>query len=852
VVIQTPDQRLRVFVSSTLGELADERRAVARAISALRLTPVMFELGARPHPPQDVYRAYLDQSDVFIGLYWQRYGFVADGMTVSGLEDEFELAAGLPRLMYVKVPAPDREPRLADLLSRVAQHSSYRSFRRPAELARLVRDDLATLLSERFAAPRADPGPPPRPRSLPVATTSLVGRDQTVADVVALVADPAARLVTLTGPSGVGKTRLALAVAGHEGDQLPADRLFVSLAAVSRPDLALTKIGHALQAQVGTASPLDALVEQIGDGRWLLILDNVEQVVDVATDLDELLHRCPGVTVLATSLRVLQLRAEREFPVSPLPFPSDAGSRLDELWASPAVELFVDRAQAVRPDFALTTANAASVAEICRLLAGLPLAIELAAARTRILDPELLLARLSMSLDALGTAPVDAPDRQHTLRATVDWSIGLLDPAERSLLESMAVFVDGWPMPAAAEVAAVREDRALDLTEALIRHSLVVAEATEAGSRCRMLSPIRAFVAERLAARMDTVDIGRRHAEWFWRLATQADAPLRGVHQNVWADRLQVESANIAAAVRWYLDHDKRPLPHLFRVLSLFWILRDHLAEARTWVDQMLPIADSLDPLVRVELLCSAAIVITDVGDDTAAPAAHQRLAPAWEAIKDTDPFLYALSGFTLAGLSAIEGDVDHAVETARAAMDQLREMDEPFWTALGMLQVGFLEIIVGRLDDARDHLLEVRQRAAQFDSTWLSAWTGAALGNLAIMQGRPDEAAELLDESLRWSVAAHTPRTITLCVAAYSRLALALGEPERAALLAGAADGLRQRAGLRPWPRLRQGDLELMGTIRRALDAGRFDEAFATGTGLRQHEAVSAIQRWRGIAMDA
>jgi ATP/maltotriose-dependent transcriptional regulator MalT len=178
--------------------------------------------------------------------------------------------------------------------------------------------------------------------------------------------------------------------------------------------------------------------------------------------------------------------------------------------------------------------------------------------------------------------------------------------------------------------------------------------------------------------------------------------------------------------------------------------------------------------------------------------------------------------------------------------------MDEPFWTALGMLQVGFLEIIVGRLDDARDHLLEVRQRAAQFDSTWLSAWTGAALGNLAIMQGRPDEAAELLDESLRWSVAAHTPRTITLCVAAYSRLALALGEPERAALFAGAADGLRRRAGLRPWPRLRQGDLELMGTIRRALDAGQFDEAFATGTGLRQHEAVSAIQRWRGIAVDA
>jgi hypothetical protein len=407
-------------------------------------------------------------------------------------------------------------------------------------------------------------------------------------------------------------------------------------------------------------------------------------------------------------------------------------------------------------------------------------------------------------------------------------------------------------VPAAAEIAAVDENRALDLTEALIRHSLVVVEATEAGSRCRMLGPIRVFVAERLAARPDTVDIGRRHAEWFSRLAVQADAPLRGVHQNVWADRLQVEAANIAAAVRWYLEHDRRPLPHLFRVLSLFWILRDHLAEARTWVDQMLPIADSMDPLVRVELLWSAAIVITDVGDDTAAPAARQRLAPAWEAMKDMDPFLYALSALTMAGLSAIEGDLNGALDAARVSTDQLRTMDEPFWTALGMLQVGFLEIVMGRFDDALDHLLEVRQRAARFDSTWLGAWTGGALGNLAIIQGRLDEAVELLDESLRWSVAARTPRTITLCVAAYSRLALALGEPEQAALLAGAADGLRRRAGLRPWPSLRQGELEQMGTIRRALDAGRFDEAFTTGTGLRQQEAVSAIQQWRGIAMDA
>jgi ATP/maltotriose-dependent transcriptional regulator MalT len=266
----------------------------------------------------------------------------------------------------------------------------------------------------------------------------------------------------------------------------------------------------------------------------------------------------------------------------------------------------------------------------------------------------------------------------------------------------------------------------------------------------------------------------------------------------------------------------------------------------------MLPVADSLDSLQQAELLWSAAIVITDVGDDTAAPPARQRLTLASAAIEDTDPYLHALSELAIAGLSAIEGDVDRALDAARTSTDQLLTTDEPFWTALGMLQVGFLEIIVGRLDDALDHLLEVRRRAAQFDTTWLSAWTGAALGNLAILQARPDDAADLLDEALRWSVTAHTPRTITLCVAAYSRLALALGEPELAALLAGAADGLRRRAGLRPWPSLRQGEMELLGTIRRALDPNRFDEAFATGAGLRIKEAVYEIQRWRGIAIDA
>src|SRR5215475_636001 len=467
MAIRTPDQRLRVFVSSTLDELAEERRAVSRAISALRLTPVMFELGARPHPPQDLYRSYLAQSDVFIGLYWQRYGWVGPGMDISGLEDEFDQSRTMPRLLFVKAPAPDREPRMAALLARIQDEASasYRTFRTPAELARLVRDDLAVLLSEQFAAARSPAAERPRagargPRPLPADMTSLVGREQDIGEVASLLGPPGARLVTLTGPGGIGKTRLAVAIGERLRGHFGGGTVFVPLAAVTDPGLVLPSIGRAVGVDVaGTGAPLDFLIELFGDDPWLLILDNLEQVVEAGGDLDELLARCRGVAILATSRTVLGLRAEQEYPVPPLPLPPAADAApVGELTASPAVALFVDRARAVRPGFALTQGNAAAVAEICRRLEGLPLAIELAAARTRLLDPRALLDRLAGSLDALGTGAADLPERQRTLRATVEWSVGLLDDAERSLLEITAVFVGGWTIEAAAQVASLEED----------------------------------------------------------------------------------------------------------------------------------------------------------------------------------------------------------------------------------------------------------------------------------------------------------------------------------------------------------------------------------------------------------
>ena len=853
-VILTPDQRVRVFISSTLEELAAERAAARRAIARLHLVPVWYESGARPHPPRSMYQAYLQQSQVFVGIYWQQYGWVAPEMQISGLEDEYRLAAGKPMLLYLKRPAPEQEPRLTAMIEdiRAAGTVSYRTFATPRELERLLAHDLAVVLSERFAGAAIGAGaelPAGRgPRPLPTGTTSLVGREQAVDELAGLLARPDVRLVTLTGPGGVGKTRLALAVGERAGGRFGSGAVFVPLAGVTTPELVVGGIGRAVGADLaGTGAPLQALAEQLGDGAWLLILDNLEQVIDAARDLDELLARCPGVVIVATSRTVLGLRAEREYPVPPLPLPLPTGPpatamALQELAASPAVALFVDRARAVRPDFALTEGNASAVVAICRRVDGLPLAIELAAARTRLLDPDALLDRLSESLDALGTGAVDVPERQRTLRATVEWSVGLLDDAERSLLETMAVFADGWTVEAAAEVAGLAEDRAFDLTEALARHSLVQPDRTEHGPRLQMLETIRAFVAERLADRSDAAEVARRHADYYRALAGQADELLRHAGQREWADRLQAEAGNLAAAVRWYLAHDPGPLPHLFRVLWLFWELRDDLGQVRAWVEQLLPTADTLDPHARAELLWTAAVTAAEVGDDPAALAARQRLEPLLDQVGD--PYLRALCHLALAWISSIGEDLDGALREASAILAEFRGQDAPVWIALSAgLTLGSVETTVGRYDDALGHLTEVRDLADRSDNQWMAAISRVLLGTLALARGQAEEARALLDEALGLSLAARSTRSVTLCLAALARWALVVGDPERAALVAGAAEGLRRRAGLRAWPMERQGEADVVDQVRQALGDDHFDQVFATGTRLTQRDAVAAAR---------
>ena len=452
-VIRTPDQRVRVFVSSALPELAPERQAVRDAVTRLRLVPVLFEPGARPEPPRQVYGAYLAQSQVFVGVYWQSYGWIAPGEQVSGLEDEYLMAAGLPRLLYVKSPAPDRDPRLAAMLDRIREAAdvSYQHFATAADLQRLVENDLAQLLSERFGL--ADlPGSPAMQAAgmagtLPEPATPLVGRDQEAEAISDLVVREGVRLVTLTGPGGVGKSRLALEAARRLGSGFRDGARFVDLSAVPAADLVAPAIAAGLGLSTSGGRLLSDLESYLQSRQLLLVLDNFEQVTGAAPLVTTLLGAAPGLVALVTSRTVLRVSGEHEFPVPTLPVPQ-AGT--DEDLASTghyaSVRLFAERAHAAAADFELTSDNAGAVAEICRRLDGLPLAIELAAARVRMLPPQALLARLDDRLRLLTGGARDLPERQQTLRSTLDWSFDLLSLPEQALFACLGVFAGSFDL----------------------------------------------------------------------------------------------------------------------------------------------------------------------------------------------------------------------------------------------------------------------------------------------------------------------------------------------------------------------------------------------------------------------
>jgi predicted ATPase len=589
--IRTPDQRLRVFVSSTLGELAEERTAVRTAVEQLRLTPIMFELGARPHPPQALYRSYLEQSDVFVGIYWQSYGWVAPEMSVSGLEDEYERSAGLPRLVYVKRPAPDIEPRLTALLGRLKDEdtTSYKSFRTAAELHDLVLDDLAVLLTERFTDVDREASPGEVRTNLPVPASSFVGRQQLRGELRGLLRSGRARLVTLTGAGGAGKTRLAIETAADLVPEFGDGVFFVDLSAEHEPDRIFAAIVRTVPLPGGSEDPpREALERGLRNARVLLVLDNFEQVMDAAVGLSELLEHCRRLTVLVTSREALRVRGEVLVAVPPLSLPERETVTVDEAAGSEAVSLFVERAAALVPGFALTDRNATDVAAICALLDGLPLGIELAAARVTLFAVDELRARLEQRLDELGTGPRDLPERQQTLRRAIEWSTELLRDGDRAVLAALSVFTGARIPDVEAVIERVPSLGEIDVVDSLgsLVDKNLVRNAPARGGRPRlsMLRTIRAYAAEQLASRPQVAAaVQRAHAEHYTKLAHEWRRGFDPSRRADELDVLSVELGNLQTAWSyWVREGDVARLGDL---LELLWGYYDQQGNYREAVD---------------------------------------------------------------------------------------------------------------------------------------------------------------------------------------------------------------------------------------------------------------------------
>jgi predicted ATPase len=775
-MIRTPDQRVRVFVSSTLQELAAERRAVRDAVTSLRLVPVMFEMGAQPYPPRPVYRAYLAQSQVFVGIYWQSYGSVAPGEEVSGLEDEYRLSAGLPRLIYVKSPAPDREPRLAEMLARIRDEGdvSYQRFSDPAELPQLVGNDLAVLLSERFEMSRsrevaADDAP--LAGALPAPATPLLGREREAAAVEDLVVREGARLVTLTGPGGVGKSRLAVEAARRLGPGFADGVRFVELASVSSADLVAAAVATGLGLTTTGGKLVADLESYLRARQLLLVLDNFEQVVGAAPLLAELLGAAPGVVVLVTSRVVLRLSGEHEFPVPPLPVPP-AGSSPDpeELQRYASVGLFLQRAHAAAPGFELTGGNAEAVAEICRRLDGLPLAIELAAARVRLLPPPALLARLDHRFSLLTGGARDLPERQRTLRNTLDWSYGLLSASEQALFARLGVFASPFSLTAAQAVGADSPDQGLatapgpvlDALGSLVDSSLVQAD-TRGEPRFALLETIREYALERLGDG-DGREAYDRHAAYFLALAEPAAAELAGPEQLTWLDRLETERDDLLAAMSWLVDQG--PLDqatHLFWVTWKFWWLRGHTTELARLGDDFAASSERLPPDQRTIALSAAGYILISNGDQAKAETLFGQSLPLYRQVSGQLAVVLTATVLGVLGyLAALRRDYPRATDLLSESQALLREVGDDDLTGYDRLQ----------------HTLTI-------------ALADNFLGQVRLSQGDNDAAARLFTDGL--TVARRAQDRISLLVSLYDLALTSLAQGN----LAGAAGHLKEGLAL-------------------------------------------------------
>jgi len=715
-----------------------------------------------------------------------------------------------------------------------------------------------------------------RPNNLPTQLTSFVGREQELATTVGLLRG--ARLLTLTGPGGTGKTRLALQLAAAVADEHPDGTWYVPLEPLRDPDLVVATVARTLGVFPRPTEPaLDAVASAIGERRMLLVLDNFEQVIEAAGDVGRLLRACPAVRVVVTSRAVLHVAGEQEYVVPGLPAPPDT-SRLsrvelenlpaalrhpdpETLGQYEAVRLFIARAVAVRPGFRVTNENAPAVAGICARLHGMPLAIELAAARVKLLAPGQILERLEGQLGILTSTARDLPDRQRTLRGAIAWSCDLLDEPHRQLLARLSVFRGGWDLEAAESVAgwpvagsvAGSPVDVLDGLAALVDQSLARSHEADGEVRFDMFETIREFAAEMLAVAGETEAVGEAHARVFLDVAERAAPHLQGADQRPWLDRLERDHDNLRAALAWYL---RRPDPdlaaRLAHALWRFWQQRGYLVEARRTVDGMTARGWDLAPRSRARLAETLGGIAYWQADLPVAARWYEEALAVWrteasdgdeEARRELANALYNRGYVRVAAsfLDLLEAtDPDPA---ARAMMDEALEIYRSLGDRAGEANVlwglGSLLMFAQQPDLADAYYHDAVAIHRETGNRTMEAWSLQMLASSLVMRDRAGEALEPARHALRHFQEGSDLAGITLAFDVLSAVSMATGQLTRGGRLWGAARALQHASGtgLADWDE-RMFSTKVYG-VRTALEPGELDRLAAEGAALPLADAV-------------
>jgi predicted ATPase/class 3 adenylate cyclase len=635
------------------------------------------------------------------------------------------------------------------------------------------------------------------PNNLPVQRTSFVGREREMTEAAKLL--ERTRLLTLTGPGGTGKTRLSLQVAAEAVERFPDGVYFVPLASVADPDLVPSAILTQLELHQASGPPLDALSTYLADKQMLLVLDNFEQILPAAVHLAELLDRAQDLKVLVTSRAPLHIYGEQEFPVPPLGVPDPQRlPPLETLAEHEAVVLFVERARAAQPAFSLTEENAPAVAEISARLDGLPLAIELAAARVKLLPPQTMLTRMEHRLGLLAGGSRDLPTRQQTLRDAIAWSYDLLDEPSKRLLHRMAVFVGGAALDQAESVCGPPEELGADILEGLgllVDQSLLRQEA-EGEPRFLMLETIREFALERLEEAGEASAIKERHARAFLALAEEAESHLTDRDQATWLDRLELDHDNLRAALAWAAqEHDAEFALRLAGAVWRFWQFRGHIHEARQRLDAILAMPGD-HPRARAKALEGAGGLAYWQNDMDTAQGFYQESLDAFRKLGDERGIGYALYNLSFPYGMRAQPDYEKSQELLEEALEIVRRLGDRLGIGKVLWGMGVLAYWREDWDRTRALLLESLEHFRSLDAPFDLGWALYMLGNVEFKDGSLSGALLYYEEALKLFAQVRDISGVVMHLGSVAAVDLAQGRLERGLRLAGAMAAQRKVSG--------------------------------------------------------